>query len=77
MIFEPNESLQIPQKPTTMGHEATGQVVGMGASVTGFKAGNNVGFLPAINVCFECYSCKHMSVPMHSVTEVKILNDFD
>lgn len=58
MILEPNEEMKYPEKPTTMGHEATGKVVGLGPNVTGFNEGDNVGFIPAMNVCFECVPCK-------------------
>lgn len=60
MIFEPNAEMQYPDKPTTMGHEATGQVVELGSNVTGFKEGDNVGFIPAMNVCYECSPCKEV-----------------
>lgn len=57
MIFEPNDEMNYPEKPTTMGHEATGQVVSLGANAKGFKAGDNVGFIPAMIVCYECIPC--------------------
>lgn len=60
MIFEPNDEMQYPDKPTTMGHEATGQVVEMGVNAKGFNVGDKVGFNPATNVCFECIPCKQV-----------------
>ncbi|KAK7222299.1 hypothetical protein V2G26_010302 [Clonostachys chloroleuca] len=60
MIFEPNDEMVYPERPTTMGHEATGQVIEMGSNVKGFKKGDNIGFLPATNVCFNCIPCKQV-----------------
>jgi D-arabinose 1-dehydrogenase-like Zn-dependent alcohol dehydrogenase len=60
MIFEPNDALQRSEKSITMGHEATGTVVAMGAAVSGFKEGDNVGFIPGQNVCYECHACRNV-----------------
>lgn len=60
MIFEPSEGMQYPDKPTTMGHEATGTIVQLGANAKGFSIGDNVGFNPATNVCFDCHACRNV-----------------
>ncbi|KAG9255641.1 chaperonin 10-like protein [Emericellopsis atlantica] len=60
MIFEPTEGMQYPEKPTTMGHEATGQIVQLGSDVSGFNIGDNVGFNPATQVCYECRPCREV-----------------
>ncbi|CAK7230235.1 hypothetical protein SBRCBS47491_007518 [Sporothrix bragantina] len=45
--------------PITMGHEAAGVIVGVGPDCgTKFKIGDEVGFLPSANVCFECEGCQ-------------------
>lgn len=44
--------------PITLGHEASGVVVGVGADCKGFKIGDEVGFLPSTNVCFDCDECQ-------------------
>ncbi|KAK4936600.1 hypothetical protein LTR28_010117, partial [Elasticomyces elasticus] len=51
---------QIPavsDDPVTIGHEATGQVVAVGAGVRGFKKGDRVGFINAYHACFKCRGC--------------------
>lgn len=58
MVFEPNEAMSYPDQPITLGHEATGQIVELGPNVKGFNVGDKVGFLPAMNVCYECMPCK-------------------
>jgi D-arabinose 1-dehydrogenase-like Zn-dependent alcohol dehydrogenase len=61
MLFEPNDQgLILGQNPVTIGHEATGVVVstGSGDAASKFKAGDNVGFLCAVECCFECVPCK-------------------
>ncbi|KIW06044.1 uncharacterized protein PV09_03220 [Verruconis gallopava] len=59
MMFEPNDQgLILGKNPVTMGHEAAGIVVGLGEGVTDFKEGDKVGFLPAIDCCFECEPCR-------------------
>ena len=60
MIFEPTEGMQYPENPTTMGHEGTGQIVELGSDVKGLKVGDNIGFNPATNVCYECYNCRNV-----------------
>jgi len=60
MLFEPNDQgLVLGQKVHTVGHEASGTVVGVGedAKKGGFKIGDEVGFLPAIDCCYECVPC--------------------
>lgn len=44
--------------PITLGHEASGVVVGVGAECKGFSPGDEVGFLPSTNVCFDCEACQ-------------------
>jgi propanol-preferring alcohol dehydrogenase len=59
MLFEPNDQgLLLGNKPVTMGHEASGTVVELGEGVTDFKIGDAVGFLPALDCCFECEPCR-------------------
>jgi D-arabinose 1-dehydrogenase-like Zn-dependent alcohol dehydrogenase len=61
MLFEPNDQgLILGQNPVTIGHEATGVVVstGSGDVASKFKAGDNVGFLCAVECCFECEQCR-------------------
>jgi hypothetical protein len=59
MLFEPNDQgLLLGDKPVTMGHEASGTVVELGEGVTDFKVGDGVGFLPALDCCFECEPCR-------------------
>lgn len=60
MNFEANDiGLKLEDdKPVTLGHEAAGRVVGMGSSCAGFKIGDEVGFLPSTNCCYECEGCQ-------------------
>ena len=61
MLFEPNDQgLILGQNPVTIGHEATGVVVstGSGDAASKFKAGDHVGFLCAVECCFECEQCR-------------------
>jgi propanol-preferring alcohol dehydrogenase len=59
MLFEKNEQgLITGENPVTMGHEGSGVVVGLGEGAEGFKVGDAVGFLPAMDCCFECVPCK-------------------
>ncbi|PSN64270.1 alcohol dehydrogenase [Corynespora cassiicola Philippines] len=61
MLFEPNDQgLILGKNPHTIGHEASGTVVkkGTGAVASQFKLGDNVGFLCAVECCFECAPCK-------------------
>ncbi|KAI1625632.1 chaperonin 10-like protein [Exophiala viscosa] len=48
---------QLPQ-PTTLGHEAVGEVVELGSDVSGFKVGDKVGFLNGLRSCWKCDGCK-------------------
>jgi propanol-preferring alcohol dehydrogenase len=60
MMFESNDQgLILGSGPVTMGHEGSGNVVELGEGAKGFKVGDPVGFLPAIDCCFECFPCKH------------------
>jgi propanol-preferring alcohol dehydrogenase len=59
MMFEPNDQgLILGKNPVTMGHEAVGTIAELGEGVTDFKVGDNVGFLPATDCCFECEPCR-------------------
>lgn len=46
--------------PITMGHEASGVVVSVGPDCdkSKFKVGDEVGFLPSVDVCFDCEGCQ-------------------
>jgi hypothetical protein len=58
MNFEPNDQgLILGQNPVTLGHEASGYVAQVGSDVTGFEEGDQVGFLPAYEACYECDQC--------------------
>ena len=48
-------------EPTTLGHEAVGQVleVGSKAKERGFKKGDYIGFINAYHACFNCEGCKN------------------
>jgi propanol-preferring alcohol dehydrogenase len=60
MLFESNDQgLILGEDPcVTLGHEASGTVVELGEGAEGFKVGDDVGFLPAMDCCFECKPCK-------------------
>ncbi|ORY04288.1 chaperonin 10-like protein, partial [Clohesyomyces aquaticus] len=61
MLFEPNDQgLILGQNPVTIGHEATGVVVstGSGEAASKFKKGDSVGFICAVECCFECKQCR-------------------
>jgi alcohol dehydrogenase, propanol-preferring len=60
MNFEPDDHGLKPKdaKPLTMGHEAAGVVVGVGVECSGFSVGDEIGFLPNNNVCFDCDACQ-------------------
>lgn len=61
MLFEPNDQgLILGKNPVTIGHEATGVVVqpGSGEVASKFKEGDPVGFICAVECCFECKPCK-------------------
>ncbi|KAF2747057.1 alcohol dehydrogenase [Sporormia fimetaria CBS 119925] len=64
MLFEPNDQGLIlgDQKPVTIGHEATGYVVepGSGETAQKFKQGDPVGFICAVECCFECKPCREV-----------------
>jgi propanol-preferring alcohol dehydrogenase len=63
MMFEPNDQgIILGQGPVTLGHEGSGTVIELGAGAEGFKVGDEVGFLPAIDCCFECFPCKNTYV---------------
>lgn len=61
MLFEPNDQgLILGKNPVTIGHEASGIVVqpGSGEVASQFKKGDPVGFICAVECCFECKQCK-------------------
>ena len=43
--------------PITIGHEATGSIIRLGSSATGFSVGDEIGFINAYRACFDCYGC--------------------
>ncbi|KXJ93449.1 chaperonin 10-like protein [Microdochium bolleyi] len=61
MPFEDNDKIQVSAdaRPITIGHEGSGVVVEVGANgAADFEPGQEVGFLPAKDSCFECRPCK-------------------
>jgi propanol-preferring alcohol dehydrogenase len=63
MLFEPNEQgLILGQNPVTIGHEGSGIVVqtGSGEVARTFKVGDPVGFICAVDCCFECRPCREV-----------------
>ncbi|KAF2267381.1 GroES-like protein [Lojkania enalia] len=63
MLFEPNDQgLILGKNPVTIGHEASGIVVKAGSCevASKFKAGDQVGFLCAVDCCFECEQCRNV-----------------
>jgi propanol-preferring alcohol dehydrogenase len=68
MLFEPNDQgLILGSNPcVTIGHEGSGTVVSACTTATptaaaaAFKEGDKVGFLCAVDCCFECYQCKNV-----------------
>ncbi|KAF2808073.1 GroES-like protein [Mytilinidion resinicola] len=62
MLFEPNDQgLILGSNPcVTIGHEGSGFVVASGSADLGFKAGDKVGFLCAVDCCFDCYACRNV-----------------
>lgn len=44
--------------PVTQGHEVSGEIVALGAGVTGFKEGQKATIEPQV-VCGKCYPCRH------------------
>jgi threonine dehydrogenase-like Zn-dependent dehydrogenase len=61
------EAFQVvaPLLPVTLGHEFTGEVVEIGAAVTGFALGDRVVVQPALSCgkCVECLSGRHYDCP--------------
>lgn len=47
-----------PSETISIGHEATGEVIGLGSNVEGFKIGDHIGFVNAYGACFNCKGCK-------------------
>lgn len=60
MNFEVNDiGLKLESdNPVTLGHEAAGVIVAVGSKTKGFRIGQEVGFLPATNCCYECEGCQ-------------------
>lgn len=46
-----------PSEMISIGHEATGEVIKLGANVKGFKVGDQIGFSNAYGACFDCGGC--------------------
>lgn len=44
--------------PVTQGHEVSGEIVDLGANVSGLKKGQKVTIQPQV-VCGKCYPCRH------------------
>ena len=40
------------------GHEGCGTVVEVGSEAKGFKPGDNIGWLPIVDCCFDCEECQ-------------------
>lgn len=47
----------MPEKPTTIGHEAVGKVVKYGKDVTGYSEGDEITFSCAHRACWKCAAC--------------------
>jgi D-arabinose 1-dehydrogenase-like Zn-dependent alcohol dehydrogenase len=47
----------VPKEVVTIGHEAVGEIVDLGATVTGFSKGDKIGFVNAYHACWECEGC--------------------
>src|SRR3978361_314692 len=64
MLFEPNDQgLILSSNPcVTIGHDGSGFVVTPASSPSAptFKEGDKIGFLCAVDCCFECYACKNV-----------------
>ncbi|KAK4499015.1 hypothetical protein PRZ48_009527 [Zasmidium cellare] len=60
MLFEPNEqNLTLGTgAPFTMGHEACGTILQLGSDVQGFEPGDNIGWLPIVDCCYDCDGCQ-------------------
>ncbi|KNG50610.1 checkpoint protein kinase [Stemphylium lycopersici] len=75
MLFETNEQgLILGKNPVTIGHEGTGRVAatGSGEVAKNFKQGDPVGFICAVDCCFECYACKNVHNAWCSTGQTKI-----
>ena len=40
------------------GHEGCGTVLDVGSEARGFKKGDEIGWLPIVDCCFDCDACK-------------------
>ena len=47
----------VPKETVTIGHEAVGEIVELGATVANFSKGDKIGFVNAYNACWECEGC--------------------
>jgi propanol-preferring alcohol dehydrogenase len=75
MLFEPNDQgLILGKNPVTIGHKGTGQVVstGSGEVASKFKKGDPVGFICAVDCCFDCYACKNVHNSWYSTGKTKM-----
>ncbi|HLW71379.1 MAG TPA: alcohol dehydrogenase catalytic domain-containing protein [Candidatus Binataceae bacterium] len=57
-LWELNADRVVAKFPTVIGHEPAGEVVEVGASVSGFKVGDHVALDP-FGACGQCSSCSH------------------
>lgn len=49
----------VPTETVTIGHEAVGEIIGLGQTVTGFSKGDVIGFLNAYHACWSCNGCQN------------------
>lgn len=47
-----------PTDTVTIGHEAVGEIIDHGTSVTGFSQGDVIGYLNAYHACWSCHGCE-------------------
>jgi threonine dehydrogenase-like Zn-dependent dehydrogenase len=57
-LWELNADRVVSKFPTVIGHEPAGEVVELGANVSGFKVGDHVALDP-FGSCGKCNSCQH------------------
>lgn len=62
MLFWGHTAEEPPTNKTTIGHENTGYVVGIGKDVQGFKIGDLVGCLGCSYACCMCMTCLETSL---------------
>jgi threonine dehydrogenase-like Zn-dependent dehydrogenase len=57
-LWELNADRVVSKFPTVIGHEPAGEIVEVGAGVTGYKPGDHVALDP-FGPCGQCSSCQH------------------